>query len=146
MEMKRMFVGLLLGPGLLVSADLGLPPDAKAAQSYDGTWTVTHVCKKAPDGALPFTFDYVANVNGGLLDAQFTAPDGATFHIAGHINPDGTSNLAMNGMTGLTEYTVGHPSPGVPFSYNIRGKFTGSLGTGQRADGKRQCSFSFVKQ
>jgi hypothetical protein len=132
----------------VLTACLGPVLGAKAAgPGFDGTWTVKHNCKRAPDGALPFAYDYTATVNGGSLDGQYTAPgpNGGHFHISGEIKPDGTGNLKMDGLTGLTEYTVGHVGQGVPFNYRIGAKFTGSRGSGQRMDGKRQCNFTFVK-
>jgi hypothetical protein len=147
--MRRHIALAFVAFGIWVLTVLGLSFNVQAAgQGFDGTWTVKHECKKAPDGALPFAYNYIANVSAGSMDGQYTVPgvNGGTFHIHGPINPDGTGNLTMNGVTGQTEYNVGHLSPGVPFSYRIRAKFTTSGGSGRRTDGKRHCDFTFVKR
>jgi hypothetical protein len=89
--------------------------DALAAEQFDGRWTLTLKCPKAPDGAKAYTHIFDVNVKDGMLDGDYVVPgqNNGHFHLNGPIRPDGSAYLHMSGETGQSEYTFGHPSPGV---------------------------------
>jgi hypothetical protein len=144
--MRRiLFAMLAIGLSVVPDAMYG----AKAAgQDFDGKWEITQNCKQAQDGALPYAVRGTATVTNGLMEARYAyrGPGGGTYYVHGPINPDGTANLTMDGITGRTEYTVGKLRPGVKYAYGIAAKFAGSSGLGNRTDGARECYFEFKRQ
>jgi hypothetical protein len=76
--------------------------DALAAEQFDGRWTLTLKCPKAPDGAKAYTHIFDVNVKDGMLDGDYVVPgqNNGHFHLNGPIRPDGSAYLHMSGETG----------------------------------------------
>ena len=75
------------------------------AGRFDGTWDVTLVCPKASDGALPFTFEFTADVKGAMLHGvRGLAGQPGWLSLDGPIQPDGAANLLAHGLTGNPKY------------------------------------------
>lgn len=137
MLLKRFFLAPLAF--LVVLA----PHDVSLASNFDGSWNVRQVCPRAKDGASAYAWSYVARVKDGTLEANY-APKMGSIRLRGAIKPDGTSELTADGVTGPSEYSVGHVAQGSPVHYHIRAKFDATRGRGERVE-QRQCSFTFTK-
>jgi hypothetical protein len=125
---------------------LSLPAWSADNQVFDGTWNVTVGCAKAPDGALPYTWLFLAEVQRGSMLGYYhkpgTVPSGT---LSGQIGAGGDAVLTMQGLTGNTNYTVGYLNPGTPFRYTITSHFDSAHGTGKRNE-MRNCVLDFVKR
>ena len=97
MPRKIFFVlGLLLA---LWSASVwSATPDTSR---FDGRWGVILVCPKAPGGALPWTFEFTADVKDAMLHGErgLTSQPG-WLSLDRRIQPDGAANLEAHGLTG----------------------------------------------
>ena len=113
---------------------------------FDGRWSVILQCPPAPDGALPFTFKFMAEVANGTLHGQYGTPgQPASLSLDGPIQPTGAAHLIARGMTGQSAYNINQTSRGVPYQYDVDARFAGGQGTGSWV-AKRTCNFSFAKQ
>jgi len=85
----------ILGAALSASCPI-LPAQSAANQVFDGTWNVTVDCAKAPDGALPYSWLFPANVRRGTILGHYqkpeTIPSGT---LSGQIGADGDALLIM---------------------------------------------------
>jgi hypothetical protein len=136
---------IILG-GALSAASPSLPAQSTGNQVFDGTWNVSVACAKAPDGALPYSWLFSAEVREGAILGHYhkpeTVPSGT---LSGHIGVDGDALLVMQGLTGDNPHTLGHVGPGTPFHYTITAHFDADHGTGKRNEG-RACALDFVKR
>jgi len=136
---------VMLG-GALSAACPSLPAQSAGNQVFDGTWNVAVACAKAPDGALPYSWLFSAEVRRGAVLGHYhkpeTVPSGT---LSGQIGADGAALLIMQGLTGDNTYTLGNVSPGTPFHYTITAHFDAGHGTGKRNEG-RDCALDFVKR
>ena len=112
---------------------------------FDGTWDVTVVCPVHTDGALGFTYRFLAQVKDGILDGQHSDREGLSVTFKGKIQPDGSANLEARGVTADPKYSVGGVKKGTPFGWRAPARFEGSRGTGTRTE-LRICHLAFVKQ
>jgi hypothetical protein len=113
---------------------------------FDGRWAVVLECPQAPDGALPFTFHFMADVAGGTLHGQYGTPgQPASLSLDGPIQPSGAAQLKARGLTGQSAYNINQTTRGVPYQYDVDAHFAGAQGTGSWV-AKRTCTFSFTKQ
>jgi hypothetical protein len=115
------------------------------AHRFDGSWTVTEVCDRAPDGANGYTLNYSVKVADGFLDGGYGLTRSTdVLRLHGGIGADGTADLEVGGLTGAPENSIGRIPPGSPYHYDVTGKFTRSTGTGSRIQ-DRKCAFTFTK-
>lgn len=105
---------------------------AALQSQFDGRWTLTLQCPKAPDGARGYTHISGVSVKDGMLDGDYIVPGRNTghFHLRGPIRPDGSGYLHMSGETGQGEYNLKRASPGSPINFDLDVKFTASQGKG----------------
>jgi hypothetical protein len=130
----------------LALAFLSLPAQSAANQVFDGTWNVTVACAKAPDGALPYSWLFPADVRGGAILGHYQKPEAVpSGTLSGQIGADGDASLIMQGLTGNIGHTLGKVTPGTPFRYTIKAHFDAQHGTGNRNEG-RACALDFVKR
>lgn len=61
------------------------------------------------------------------------------------VKPDGTAKINAHGLTGDSDYAVGHVAKGTLYAYHVEARFEDSRGTGRRVE-LRPCDYSFVKQ
>jgi hypothetical protein len=122
------------------------------AGRFDGKWAVTLVCPKAPDGALPWTNEFVAVVKGAMIHGEhgLTGQPG-WLSLDGRIQPDGAANLEARGVTGDTAYNINQTVPHVPYKHDVTAHFDASRGTGNwrafQSNGQvRICDFTFTRQ
>jgi len=116
------------------------------AGAFDGSWDVTLVCPRAPDGALPFTFELTGDVKDSVLHAEHGAPSRPGWlSLDGPIQPDGDAKLDANGLTGKSKYNIDQTTQGVPYHYIVTAHFDGSRGTGSWVT-NRTCDFTFTRQ
>jgi hypothetical protein len=118
--------------------------EARAA-GFDGKWDVTLVCPKSPDGALPFTFEFSADVTNSSLHGEYGTPGSPGWMaLDGSIQPDGSASLKAHGLTGHSAYNVSNTARGVPYMHPVIAHFEGSQGTGRWA-AARVCNFTFTR-
>lgn len=118
---------------------------AALAQSFDGNWEVTLVCPQEPGGAKAYTYQFYAQVAGGVLRGQYGTPGRvSSMTLEGSIRPDGVAYLIVNGLTGDPGHTLDHVNQGTPYSYHVNARFAGVRGTGSRVEG-RACSLAFAR-
>ena len=136
---------VMLG-GALSAACPSLPAQSAGNQVFDGTWNVSLGCAKAPDGALPYTWSFSAEVQRGSILGYYNKPGIVpSGTLSGQIGAGGDALLIMQGLTGNTNYTVGYANPGTPFRYTITAHFDSANGTGKRNE-MRNCVLDFVKR
>jgi hypothetical protein len=119
-----------------------------AAGSFDGTWNVVLDCPTdpSPGGALHYTYQFPAQVSGGVFRGEHGAPGAPGWLLfEGTIQPDGSAVLVAKGLTGQPPYTLRQLSGGTPYGYRMTAHFQGGRGNGTRTDG-RTCTAAFTKQ
>jgi hypothetical protein len=132
--------------GALSAAWPCLTAQSAAYQVFDGTWNVTVACAKAPDGALPYSWYFQADVRKGAMLGHYQKPEAIpSGTLSGQIGADGDALLLMEGLTGDVGHTLGKVNPGTPFRYSITAHFDANHGTGKRNEG-RACALDFVKR
>jgi hypothetical protein len=150
MEMQR---GILFVFGLLsvlwsASASSATPD----AGRFGGRWNVTLVCPKAPDGALPWTIEFIADVKEAMLHGEHGLKgQPGWLSLDGRIQPDGVANLEARGITGDARYNLNRTAQSVPFEHDVTAHFDGARGTGNwrayQSNGQfRTCDFTFGRQ
>ena len=112
---------------------------------FDGTWDVTVDCPVHTDGALGFTYRFLAQVKDGILHGQHGSSDGFSVTFRGRIQPDGNASLEARGVTADPKFSAGGVAKGTPFGWRAPARFEGSRGTGTRTE-LRTCNLAFVKQ
>jgi hypothetical protein len=141
----RAILTAILGAALSAACPI-LPAHSAANQVFDGTWNVTVSCAKAPDGALPYTWLFPADVRSGAVLGHYQKPeDIPSGTLSGQIAVDGNALLTMEGLTGKIGYTLGKVNPGTPYRYTIKVHFHADHGTGTRNEG-RACTLDFAKR
>lgn len=141
----RAILTTILG-GSLIAACPSLLAQPAGKQVFDGTWNVTIACAKAPDGALPYSWLFPADVRRGAVLGHYNKPETVpSGTLTGQIGADGEALLFMEGLTGKIGYTLGKVSPGTPYRYTIKAHFDADHGTGKRNEG-RACAVDFVKR
>jgi hypothetical protein len=116
---------------------------------FDGRWATKLVCDDTTDkkGLVKgYTWKFDVTIEHGKLNGQYGqpgAPSSGTY--VGQVQRDGTVDIDAHGNTGKTEYTVNKVARGTPFSYPMKGKFSGSTGHATRTK-LRPCEATFTKQ
>lgn len=137
----RVALGLL--PTLWSAIVAGQTP---TASPFDGKWVVVLFCPKSSDGALPFTWQFAAEVTGSVLHGEHgDAGQPGWMALDGRIGPDGSAHFQAQGMTGQSAYNINHTARGVPFRYEVTAHFDTARGTGSWMT-SRTCNFSFTRQ
>jgi hypothetical protein len=144
MPRRILFAFGLLSPLWFASASSATPD----AGRFDGTWDVTLVCPKASDGALPFTFEFTADVKGAMLHGvRGLAGQPGWLSLDGPIQPDGAANLLAHGLTGNPKYNIGQTRQTTPYEHTVTAHFDASRGTGSWDTLPiRTCDFTFRRQ
>ncbi len=117
------------------------------AAAFDGSWNVTLTCPPTSekDGAKGYTHKFPAEVkNGHLLGEYGKEGELGWQRLQGQIAADGNANLTLDGIVSNADYAIGHSPTGKAFRYQVRAKFEGTAGTGQRTSG-RVCEFRFAR-
>jgi hypothetical protein len=118
---------------------------AANAGQFDGRWGVTLVCPKSPDGAMPFTFEFSANVKDGVIHGEHgQSGQPGWMSLDGSIQPSGDANLQAHGLTGTSIYNINQTSRGVPYTHAVTAHFDAAQGTGEWVT-PRTCKFTFSK-
>ncbi len=125
-------------------------PSHAASTAFDGGWSVTLDVPeyKDPTGvvARAYTFEFPASVGGGVLHGEHgTKGMPSWLALDGAIQANGSALLHAHGITGRSEYNLGHAKLGKPYEYDVKARFQGNGGTGQRVGG-RIGNFHFVKR
>jgi hypothetical protein len=116
------------------------------AGRFDGRWDVTLVCPKSPDGALPFTFAFTADVKGAMLHGENgVAGRPRWMSLDGPIHSNGAATLDARGLTGHAQDNVGQTDRGVPYRHIVTAQFGSARGTGTWA-AVRICDFTFTRK
>jgi hypothetical protein len=119
---------------------------ASKTSGFDGIWAVTLDCPRTPDGTEGFTFNFFVTVKDGLLHGQYgLAGQPGSLTLDGSIQPDGTSGIIANGISGDPKYNVRRGARGSRYSYRATAHFEGTRGTGTRID-TRHCDLVFSRQ
>ena len=140
MMSRSTFAAAALSSLLLTCAALAAP-----SAPFDGNWSVRLACPQAPDGAMPFTWDFSGAVRGSVLHATHgQSGQPAWLSLSGRIGPDGSAALTAQGITGTQGYNVNHAGRGVPYRYPVTAHFDPSRGNGFWTTSRR-CDFTFTK-
>jgi len=143
---------ILLLFGLLSASGSASASAAADSGRFDGRWGVILVCPKAPDGALPFTFEFTAAVRQAMLHGEHgLAGRPGWLSLDGAIQPDGTANLEARGLTGDPHYNINQTTQAVPYEHDVSARFGASRGAGNwralQSNGQtRTCDFTFTRQ
>ena len=139
----KMIVANMMLSALWSSATLAAPP---STTRFDGTWNVILACPKSPDGALPFTFRFIAGIKNAVLHGENgTAGQPGWMTLDGTIQSDGSAALDAHGLTGMTPYNANQVIRGVPYRHDVTAKFSDNRGTGSWPT-PRVCDFTFTRQ
>ena len=117
------------------------------ATTFDGNWNVTLTCPPTSEkeGAKGYTLRFPAEVKNGHLLGQYGKEGELGWQrLQGQVAADGSAQLTLDGIVGNTEYAIGRSPTGKAFHYQVRAKFEGAAGSGQRTSG-RVCEFRFVR-
>jgi hypothetical protein len=113
---------------------------------FDGLWNVDLVCP-TEGVAGGYTFHFPAQVSHGVIHGEYgTQGEPGSLKIEGQIDGEGLGVLKAAGRTGRREHNVQSfkdAEPGTPYKYPITARFEDSVGTGNRADGLRTCTYTF---
>jgi hypothetical protein len=131
-------VGILLASWAHPAASAA--PDANR---FDGRWAVTLTCPKAPDGALPFIFEFTADVRDAMLHGENgVAGRPGWMTLDGRIASDGAAKLDAYGLTGRSQYNLNNTDSGVSYHRAVTAQFDAASGSGTWVTA-RICNFSF---
>ena len=128
-----------------------LPGVAIAGEKFDGNWVTTLTCPPKGD-TEGYTWKFPGVIKDGIYHGERgTAGQPGYLSIDGKIAGDGTAKLSANGIVASRKYARGvFAHQGADYSYNIKGQFKETEGTGTRDEGLgivgRPCTFEFVKQ
>jgi hypothetical protein len=113
--------------------------------AFDGKWDVTLSCPRSLDGAMPYSFDFPADVQNGVIhgDHGMSGQPGS-LELDGTIDTDGTAKMKAHGLTGHSRYNLGHSEKGVAYSHWVSAHFDATKGAGHW-DAARICDFTFTK-
>jgi Caspase domain len=121
-------------------AALSKPGAAVSPSSpFDGIWIVREICEKKP-GWQAGTYQFAGWIKDRIFHYQYGAegrPGSATYD--GNIGADGTSEIAVKGLTGDAANDPLHRVPGTPFRFKMVIKLEGARGAGVRSDSPRPC-------
>ncbi|MBA3506218.1 MAG: hypothetical protein H0T80_10625 [Betaproteobacteria bacterium] len=113
---------------------------------FDGTWKVTLECQQHPDGALGYTFEFLAQVKDGVLRGENRTEGVAGWlRLQGDIQPDGSAKLDAKGLTDNPKFAMKGVQSSTPYAYTVAARFDGARGTGRRLQA-RACDLTFAKQ
>ena len=131
---------MLLGP-----CGASAQPATHDAGRFDGGGEVTLVCLKADDGALPFRFEFAAEVKDSVLHGVHgTDGQPGWMMLDGRIGTDGAADLTARGLTGQSAYSLDHTERGVPWEHPVKARFEGGRGDGHWM-APRACEVTFAK-
>jgi hypothetical protein len=118
---------------------------ASDSSRFDGRWAVTLDCPNSSDGALPFMFEFTADVTNATLHGEHgTAGASGWMSLDGTIQSDGTAALHAHGITGPAKFNIGQTTHGVPYDHTVNAHFDDATGTGNWVT-TRTCDFRFRK-
>jgi len=122
---------------------------SQGAAPFDGTWKVSVVSPDNRDAtgmvARCYRLQFAAHVKNGILHGeQGSQGRPSSLVIDGKIQPDGSADLSVRGVTGDAKYNLGHTNSGTPYNYEVKAHFDGSRGTGTRLGG-RISNYTFVR-
>jgi hypothetical protein len=106
---------------------------------FDGIWIVREICERKP-GWQAGTYQFAGRIKDRIFHYQYGTegkPGSATYD--GKIEPDGTSEISVKGLTGDAAYDPLHRVPGTEFHFKMVIKLEGSRGAGVRSDSPRPC-------
>lgn len=131
---------------MLVLLTASAAAQAPGASGFDGQWAVLLTCPPSPDGALPFTWRFPAEIRGAVFHGVYgTVGQPASMSLDGRLQSDGSAQLQARGLTGQSAYNLNQTTRGVPFHYDVTARFDAAQGTGSWVT-KRICQFTFTKQ
>jgi hypothetical protein len=111
---------------------------------FDGIWVAKVACESQAPVWPAESYQFTANVRDGVFHAQTGVEGMPRFRsYDGKIQPDGTAEIFVKGLTGDTELDPIHRPAGTEYRWKVAGKFEGSHGVGVRAD-ERTCHFDFA--
>ena len=129
------------------AAPASRPAGTLDAGRFDGQWATTMSCP-ATAKALGYRFDFVAQVNGAHLHAQYGAEGApASMSLDGNIEPDGSALIDAKGYSGTSAFNHGTGPPGVPYVFQVATRFDGARGAASVVlPAGRPCDFTFAKR
>jgi hypothetical protein len=117
----------------------------QAPASVDGVWSTVVSCRAA-GGALPYSYEFLSSVKGGVLHGERgVAGAPGWLELDGRIQPDGSATLSARGIVGSARAAEGERPRGTPYRYQIEARFAGDSGSGQRTKG-RDCTVTFARK
>jgi hypothetical protein len=115
------------------------------ADAFDGSWSVLEVCETSPEGARGYKWTYPATVKDGYFVGQYRQEgQSPSMSLKGMIRPDGSASLIAHGISGDSDHNIKFAPAQTPINFEVRAKFAGKTGAGERLTG-RVCKFTFTK-
>jgi hypothetical protein len=127
-------------------AALAMPDSAKDKRRFDGIWLGKLVCEPTKSGLPGWSYELAGKVADGVFHAErgrVGKPGSQTFD--GTIEPDGTADILLKGLSGDPQRDPFHRPIGTEFSNKYLTKFEGSHASGTRAD-RASCSVNFTRR
>jgi hypothetical protein len=130
--------------GAILLLSCAMCAGAADVATFDGKWDVTLNCPKSSDGAMPFAWEFMAEVKDSAIRGEHgTKGQPLWLLLDGKIGPEGAASLMAHGVTGPSVYAVNHSAQGVPYEHAVTAKFDGQRGTGSWVT-TRTCNFTFT--
>ena len=108
------------------------------AGPFDGRWSAVLTCADTTDrnGLVKgYQYTFGVSIQDGVVKGEYGAPGSpASLSIVGQVAADGTLEIAANGQTGRSEYSIGKLAQGTHYSYTMRGRLSGSSGQATRRE------------
>jgi hypothetical protein len=121
---------------------------SQASTDFDGRWKVTLICDSVSDKRkLVKGYEkhfYVDVKEGRVAGEQGQAGTPGSAVMAGVIQPDGATEIAVKGITGSPDTAVGSAPTGSEYGYTMRGSFSQASGQATRV-GVRPCTATFSR-
>lgn len=134
----------------VVGAVMLLPGASIAGGKFDGNWT-THLACEAHGETPAYKWEFPSVIKDGNFHGQHGEEGGPGYLVIdGKIADDGSAKLAAKGTVTQNHAHGVFAMKGNNYSYNIKGQFEDTKGTGTRDEGAgilgRSCTFEFDKQ
>jgi hypothetical protein len=139
--LRKFLLAISLVPILCVA---GTARAALNGGPFDGKWGVSLSCPQAPDGAPPFTVQFMGDIKHSVLHATHgTKGEAGWLSLSGRIRWNGDATFDAHGVTGDAHGVTGESNKrGVPYQHRVTGHFEAKHGTA-RWVATPACEFTF---
>ncbi|HET7884015.1 MAG TPA: caspase family protein [Acetobacteraceae bacterium] len=144
---ERRAAALSASPAAIVAPNrMAAPVQPAAPGRFDGDWLLKYACGATADGANGFQRTLWATIRNSVLHGEGGTKGQPNYlTLDGQVQPDGVALLTAAGLTGASQFSVGHVPPGSHFGFHVKAKFEQGRGSGSRIE-NRSCDLEFTRQ